>query len=55
VDTGVERVVFTVLRDSARRDLTVILQIGPSADTAEYDPAATAEQLLVRRAWLAKK
>lgn len=55
VDKGIERVVFSVVRDRVRYHIPVILIMGPSADTAELDPDATPGQLLVRRAWLARQ
>lgn len=52
VNKGTERAVLTVLRDGSQFSATVILQIGPTADAMEFDPDATPEQLLIRRAWL---
>lgn len=54
VNKGTDRVVFTVLRDGNQFSATVLLQIGPTADSIELDPNPTAEQSLIRRGWLGR-
>jgi predicted metalloprotease with PDZ domain len=49
------RVVFTILRDTTRIAVPITLRPGgPPAIRLEYDSAATADQIAVRRAWLAR-
>lgn len=49
-----QRVVFTAVRDSARLQIPIVL--GTLRESSiEPDPRATAEQIVVRRAWLAKQ
>jgi predicted metalloprotease with PDZ domain len=48
------RVVFTILRDTSRIEVPLVLRPGPPATRLEDDSAATAGQIAVRRAWLAK-
>lgn len=49
-------VVFTVLRDTTRIEVPLVLRPGRAPATRlEYDSTATADQIAVRRAWLARQ